>query len=490
MLSREAKVGLFTLAVSAIVFWATFYIGKFDVVFGSKTYSAVLTSAHQLGVDSPVEVAGVNVGRITKVKILAGGRKAVIEFRLTDRDIAVYKDAEVSVFTTGFLGDRYVDLFPGTAEAGLLPEGEPIVNTNVPLGIEEMMAQMTPMIQDATGLLREMRALIGREEIQTGIPQMLDSLRHTALSMELVLSDYEKYVSKLIRKAADSVEIVADRLPGLIDKFEADFGGVGGVFEKISGAVTGTVNRFDDMSDLLEQSISDLQQILADINSGQGTVGALLKDQATADEIKEVVTQINRQLEKSNTLRIMVNYLGSYESTFGAAPQDGWRHRAEIQLRPSYDHYYSFGVVDRTEDTTSRSEREIVTESNGVVTSYTQTIRNTKNDLLFNAQIAKRFHDLTLRAGILESEGGVGMDYALAQDRLWLRAEAFDFGRSNDNPRLRSWAEARLFKHITLAVGAEDLAGRGGPRAMFGAGIFFTDQDLRHVLGAMPKVDF
>ncbi len=49
-LSKEAIVGLFTLAIGVVLFWATFYLGKLDVLLqGGETYSAVLESAHGCG---------------------------------------------------------------------------------------------------------------------------------------------------------------------------------------------------------------------------------------------------------------------------------------------------------------------------------------------------------------------------------------------------------------------------------------------------------
>ena len=488
--SREAKVGLFTVVVAAIGFWATFYIGKLDVSLrGGATHQAVLKSAHQLGVDSQVEVAGVPVGRITKVDIVRGGRAALITFRMTDPDIEIYRDARISVITSGFLGDRYVELFPGTEDAGPLPEEEPIVDTTVPIALEEMMAHMTPLIENAVALIEDMRTLLDREEIREGIPETIDSLRHTALSLELVLADYEKYISKFIRNAAETANYLSVKVPKLLDDIGDKFDTSGGAFESLASTVTDSVGSFKKLSRTFEQTANHLEQILADINKGEGTVGALLKDEETAGEIKEVVSSLNQTLSKVNRLRTTVNYLGSYESDFSDG--DGWRHRAEIHVQPSYDHYYAVGIIDRSEDVTSRRTLTVdQTDAAGTTTSYTRTIREEKSDLLFNAQIAKRFYDLTLRGGIIESEGGVGMDYAMFDDRLWLSSEAFDFARNGDRPRVRTWAELRLFKHLRIAVGAEDLAGRAGPRAMFGAGITFSDEDLKFLFGALPSVNF
>ncbi|RMF15656.1 MAG: MCE family protein [Candidatus Dadabacteria bacterium] len=485
-MSREAKTGLFVLLTTAILFWASFYVGKFEIWFSQgRTYEAMLDTAHALGVDSPVEIAGIEVGRIIDMQIVRGGQKALVRFRIRDEDVEIYRDASISVYSSGFLGDRYISLNPGTPETGKLPEGEPIADTYVPIPLEEMMAKMTPLINEAVSLVSNLREVVTSEEIQRGIPETIDSMRHTALSLELVLSDYEKYISRFIRNISRGSEALSDDLPELIDEWKGRFKKTGDSVGGYASMVSETMQRLDRIARLVEDTAVQLNQVVATVERGEGTVGTLVKDEDTANDVREAVDSLNQTLAAVTKLQTEFSYLGTYASDFGG--DDGFRNRFEVAFRPSYDHYYGVGIVDRSEKVESTRTEEIVTTDDvGNVTTVTRTIRERKSDLLFNAYIAKRFWDLTLRGGVIENDGGIGLDYALFDDRLWLRAEAFDFNRRDDRPRVRSWAELRLFNHLTIAAGAEDLAGRSGPQARFGLGIVFNDQDLKYLFGSLP----
>lgn len=70
----------------------------------------------------------------------------------------------------------------------------------------------------------------------------------------------------------------------------------------------------------------------------------------------------------------------------------------------------------------------------------TRTEEFDKDEFLFNAQIGKRFRDVVLRGGLLESTGGVGLDYLTLNDKLTLTFEAFDFS-SDRRTHLKAGAE-------------------------------------------------
>ena len=61
---------------------------------------------------------------------------------------------------------------------------------------------------------------------------------------------------------------------------------------------------------------------------------------------------------------------------------------------------------------------------NDRVTEIT-TSRRMKNQILFNALFAKRFHNLTVKGGVINSTSGIALDYHFLQRKLRLSAETF-----------------------------------------------------------------
>lgn len=470
LLSREAKVGMFALITVVILFWGTFYLGKLEgwLVPGHE-YIVDVDTAHEMGVGTPVEVAGKRVGQILEVQLIAGGQRARLKL-MVDRSVVLYENAVAQVQTVGFLGERYINLKPGSNEYPVLAPGSMIRNSSVPMTIDDFMALIQPTLENLNGITQHLNDILADER---RVPAMLDALRRVAERLDEMVLRYEQTIGDLIVATADTAQLLRDRMPEMMD------------------GVTRTIDRVNRVGDSIETTVADIREIITGIERGEGTVGALLKDESTATEVKQVVSALNDTLGRINRLQTVVEYLGMYHSQ-DREGNDGFNNNFSLRLQPAVDRYYSVGVVIREEDDTDTRTRTLETldDAGNVVTTVTTRERIARDKLLLNLMFAKRFHDVTFRAGVIESTAGLGIDYAFWRDRIWLRAESFDFAREDDRPRLRSWGELRLFNHLRLAVGVEDALSRSGPQASFGAGVYFTDQDLKVLFGAASGAAF
>ena len=124
------------------------------------------------------------------------------------------------------------------------------------------------------------------------------------------------------------------------------------------------------------------------------------------------------------------------------------------------------------------------TTTGGITTTTKEVI--TEDQIKFSAQIAKRFHDATLRGGIIESTGGFGVDYYLFNDRLKLTLEAFDFDKKR-NPRVKTAATYNINKYFFVTGGYDDVISKVGGESLFiGAGFHFEDEDIKYLLTSAP----
>ena len=123
----------------------------------------------------------------------------------------------------------------------------------------------------------------------------------------------------------------------------------------------------------------------------------------------------------------------------------------------------------------------------------------TERVLKFSAYLAKRYGPISGRFGILENTGGVGMKLYLANDALTISADAWEFANPLKNrPRLKLYADYRFLDHLLVTVGADDLLNPAkvdpehqtrivsGRDFFIGAGVFFTDDDIKLLIAALP----
>ena len=89
---------------------------------------------------------------------------------------------------------------------------------------------------------------------------------------------------------------------------------------------------------------------------------------------------------------------------------------------------------------------------------------------------------------MIESTGGLGLDYDLLKDRLTRRGGRLDFSRPDLPPHLKVYGNYDIVKNLFVTGGVDDvLATERNLRTLFlGFGIKFADEDLKTVLGAVP----
>jgi phospholipid/cholesterol/gamma-HCH transport system substrate-binding protein len=111
---------------------------------GGHELRAVFASAPEIGTRSPVRIAGVEVGKVTRVE-RGEGATAVVTMELDDAALPVHADATVRVRPRIFLeGNFFLDLRPGTPGGRELDEGDaiPVAQTSAAVQLDEVLSAL------------------------------------------------------------------------------------------------------------------------------------------------------------------------------------------------------------------------------------------------------------------------------------------------------------------------------------------------------------
>jgi phospholipid/cholesterol/gamma-HCH transport system substrate-binding protein len=134
----ELAVGLFIIAGILCLGYLSIKLGKIEIV-GKKGYEiyAVFSNVGGLKVGSSIEIAGVNVGRVTSIALDNYQAHVVLNF---PNGIKIQEDAIASVKTRGLIGEKYVEVTPGGSEEIIKPGGR-ILETQPPIDVEELISK-------------------------------------------------------------------------------------------------------------------------------------------------------------------------------------------------------------------------------------------------------------------------------------------------------------------------------------------------------------
>ncbi len=136
----ETTVGIFVIIGLLCIGYMTIKLGEVSL-FGDNSYllNARFTSVSGLKVGSPVEMLGLEVGKVERLTIDQERGMALAEMKIK-KGVKVYADAIASIKTSGLIGDKYVQIDPGGSDQ-LLKPGSSITDTTSPIDIETIVSK-------------------------------------------------------------------------------------------------------------------------------------------------------------------------------------------------------------------------------------------------------------------------------------------------------------------------------------------------------------
>jgi phospholipid/cholesterol/gamma-HCH transport system substrate-binding protein len=138
-MNTEVIVGVFVLLGLLALGYLAIKLGRMEVI-GSSGYTvhAKFATVGGLRTGSPVEIAGVEIGRVERISL--ENFQARVAFRLNNSDLKLPEDSIASVRTKGLIGEQYVRISPGGSDQMISPGGE-IIETEPPVDVMELIAQ-------------------------------------------------------------------------------------------------------------------------------------------------------------------------------------------------------------------------------------------------------------------------------------------------------------------------------------------------------------
>jgi phospholipid/cholesterol/gamma-HCH transport system substrate-binding protein len=315
--SMEVKVGGLILAAATLLVIFLLLLG--DVRCGDRIYLfADFPNSGDLKAGAPVKISGVTVGKVASVELLggaarAGDAKAAVVVRTTlhinaEPAAMLRQDARFYISSLGVLGEKYVEIDPGSPGADHLA-ADSIVQGVSPLRLEVVGADATSILSEIQGILTENRENL-RDSI-TGIRKMVasadDVIAENRESLKEAVENLNRLSAALATATGDGSELrelvvslrdtarkldrglspTLDRLPGVADRF--------------SNVLDNGTILIAEMTALVAAGKVDLAAILANIRmltqairDGKGTIGGLLAERELYDDLIAFMKDVKR----------------------------------------------------------------------------------------------------------------------------------------------------------------------------------------------------
>ena len=134
----DIAVGVFLILGILALGWLSIRLGKVEL-WGGGNYvvTADFPSAGGLKTGSSIEIAGVQVGRVTAIRLDNFQARVVMAI---ENNVKLTEDSIASIKTKGLIGEKFVQISPGGSDKVIRPNGK-ITEVEPPIDLEELLSK-------------------------------------------------------------------------------------------------------------------------------------------------------------------------------------------------------------------------------------------------------------------------------------------------------------------------------------------------------------
>src|SRR5581483_3823138 len=284
----ETKVGLMVSIAIAILMVSIFLVGNFRLG-GGYTLNVVFSFVNNIKVDARVLYAGgVTVGRVRRLVQEGDMVKLVLNI---DPGVKVRSDAEITIYSQGLLGEKYVEInsSPAPSEPRYLEAGATVRGED-------------PISGDATMVTLHRIAYALRSE--TGDPEMKEALIRTVKNASRVVDTLNQLLqdnSENVRASLKNFRDTSDSLQNLAKSMQSLLGNLNDLASaKNKEDLQNTISRLDRISSQVEAASGSVAALTQEIQKGQGVANELIYDKQMGQDLKDLVADL-----KNNPWKLM-----------------------------------------------------------------------------------------------------------------------------------------------------------------------------------------
>jgi phospholipid/cholesterol/gamma-HCH transport system substrate-binding protein len=266
-ITREIKTAILVIASILLFIWGYSFLKGRDLLTSYKEFLVQYDSIEGLNPSAPVVLNGFTIGRVKNIELLPSG-KLQVELQIKN-DFPITKGSIAQIYAPSPIGDKQIAIIVNTANKTPAESGDFLIGSAKTGMLDSFAGQIDPLkirvekvLDNVNELLVSMNQVLDANTRQN-LKQSLDNLNQTMLQFKeasvkanSLLATNEKKISNTLTNAENASKNFS-KLSDTLAKAE-----IGKTIKS------------------LEKTLANVNKIISGIESGKGTMGKLVKDDA------------------------------------------------------------------------------------------------------------------------------------------------------------------------------------------------------------------
>jgi phospholipid/cholesterol/gamma-HCH transport system substrate-binding protein len=283
--SREVKTAVLVISSILLFIWGYYFLKGTDLFNSYKTYYVVYENVEELSPSAPVTLNGLVVGKITNIAFIdETSGKLRIEMQVKT-DFPISTTSSAIMYKPSIIGGKQIAIVPDmknqqlAADGAELKSGEkPDMLSSVGDKLQPLQTKVEATIVTADSLLHSFHNILDvktQENLRVAIAEMSNTM-------------------KQFSQTARSLNGTIEGNKGNIDATMKNLNRTSANFAKLSDSID-AANIAQTVRNL-ESSLAKVDNLMNEVNSGKGTLGKLMKDEAMYDNLNGASKELKELL--------------------------------------------------------------------------------------------------------------------------------------------------------------------------------------------------
>ena len=284
-LTREIKTALLVIFTILLFIWGYSFLKGKDLFTDYKTFYVEYDNVEGLASSAPVTLNGLNIGKVSSITLDENTGKLLVELQL-NTDFPISKSSLASIYEPGFIAGKQIAIYPNFSDKTLAVEGQKLQGVTK-LGLTASLGEKLEPLQSKIEKL-----MLNADNLISGLNNVLDKKGQENLKTSL--SELSKSIIEF-HKASSSLNTILDDNKVQIKGVVSNFNKVSNDFSKISDSL----NKADlgKTAKILQKTLADVDDIMANIQAGKGTMGKMLNDEVLYNNLGKTTKELELLLQ-------------------------------------------------------------------------------------------------------------------------------------------------------------------------------------------------
>lgn len=286
-LSKEVKTALLVLLSIGMLIWGYTFLNGKNIFSSARTFYVEYDNVEGLSTASSVTINGMVVGKVNKISLKEQG-KLLVELTMTDK-VDIPKSSTAVIYSPDLLGGKQIALQINYNDPELAQSGDFLSSGKLAGMLDSLGEKADPIVKKLDSVLYNVNVLVQSinktldPAAQKNLQDALAQLNATMTNANAITGKFDRIVTTNETKINNIVSDFNTTSKNL-STFSNDLDKI--QLEKLQEIL----NKFDSAA-------SNLDQMMKDVNDGEGNIGKLLKEEQLYQNIEDATKELNQLLE-------------------------------------------------------------------------------------------------------------------------------------------------------------------------------------------------